>query len=276
MTTERQGSYDETGGVDAIVATREDQLTGGGLDDTERASTGSDTAGGYGASMGTPSTSGTTSGGDRLGDTVGSVAGRAADTAQRAVDTQVDTATTRAGDMLSQVAQAVRSSGEQLRDQQPQVASLADTAASQVERFAGHLRETDLQRLMTEAEDFARRQPALFLGGAFALGLVASRFLKASPQGGGGSSGYGFRGGSGYRGDGYRGSYGAGGGGRYAYGDRYTQGGYDTGYAAGSGYGGTGYPSTTGYGRSGTTTGGTTTAGSASGTSETGVEHGGA
>ena len=32
---------------------------------------------------------------------------------------------------------------------------------------------------MSDAEDWARRNPALFLGGAFALGLLASRFLKS-------------------------------------------------------------------------------------------------
>jgi hypothetical protein len=35
---------------------------------------------------------------------------------------------------------------------------------------------------VSEAEDFARRQPALFLGGAFALGLLGARFLKSSGQ----------------------------------------------------------------------------------------------
>ena len=29
-------------------------------------------------------------------------------------------------------------------------------------------------------ESFARREPLLFIGGAFALGMVAARFLKAS------------------------------------------------------------------------------------------------
>jgi hypothetical protein len=29
-------------------------------------------------------------------------------------------------------------------------------------------------------EDFARRNPAVFLGGAFALGLVGARFIKSS------------------------------------------------------------------------------------------------
>jgi len=56
-----------------------------------------------------------------------------------------------------------------------------------------------------DVEQFARRQPALFLGGALILGAVAARLLKASPAGGsgmqagytGGSTGYsGYTGGS--------------------------------------------------------------------------------
>jgi hypothetical protein len=33
-----------------------------------------------------------------------------------------------------------------------------------------------------EVENFARRRPAMFLGGAFLLGLAATRFLKSSRQ----------------------------------------------------------------------------------------------
>jgi hypothetical protein len=43
------------------------------------------------------------------------------------------------------------------------------------------LRKKDVQQLMQDAQRLARRQPALFIGSAFALGLVAARFLKSSP-----------------------------------------------------------------------------------------------
>ena len=37
--------------------------------------------------------------------------------------------------------------------------------------------------MVTQVEQYARRQPAIFLGGAFALGLLGARFLKSSnPQ----------------------------------------------------------------------------------------------
>jgi hypothetical protein len=48
---------------------------------------------------------------------------------------------------------------------------------------AGYLTARDVDQLVSEAEAFARRQLAAFLGGAFALGFLVSRFLKSSsPQ----------------------------------------------------------------------------------------------
>ena len=129
-------------------------------------------------------------GGERLQEAAGGVADRVAETAQQTVGTQVDTGMVKASTVLEQIAGAVRTSGDELRGDQPQVASFADGAAGQVERFARYLNENSAQDLMREAEEFARRQPAIFLGGALALGLVASRFLKASPTGGSSGSRY--------------------------------------------------------------------------------------
>jgi hypothetical protein len=68
------------------------------------------------------------------------------------------------------------------QDQDP-IGQYADRAAEQVERFSGFLRERDADQLIGEAENLARRQPAVFLGGAFALGVLGARFLKASSSG---------------------------------------------------------------------------------------------
>jgi ElaB/YqjD/DUF883 family membrane-anchored ribosome-binding protein len=119
---------------------------------------------------------------DRLQDAAANVVDRVGGTAQQQVETRVDTGLDRAGDMLDQLAGAVRRTGDELRDQQPQIASIAETAASQTERAARYLRETDMQGVIRQADRFAREQPAVFLGGAVMLGLLAARFLKASPS----------------------------------------------------------------------------------------------
>ena len=87
----------------------------------------------------------------------------------------------RATDGLGSVAQAVRHSGQQLRDQQHDtIAQYVEQAADQLERFAGRLKDRNINDLAREAQDLARRRPALFIGSAFALGLLGARFLKSS------------------------------------------------------------------------------------------------
>ena len=63
------------------------------------------------------------------------------------------------------------------------LADYAGKAADQLEQFSARLRERDLTELMDDAKRFARRQPALFVGIAFAAGVIAARFLKSSPDG---------------------------------------------------------------------------------------------
>ena len=82
---------------------------------------------------------------------------------------------------LNTVAHAFRQTGEQLRnDEQDGVARYVDQAAERIEEFSHYLGQRDMRELARDAERFARREPALFLGGAFAVGLIAARFLKSS------------------------------------------------------------------------------------------------
>ena len=87
---------------------------------------------------------------------------------------------------------ALRESAQQLRKQgQGSVAQYADRAADQLERFSSYLRETEVDEIMEEVRSFARRRPALFLGGGAAIGFFATRFLKSSSEGQSPSAGYG-------------------------------------------------------------------------------------
>jgi len=60
------------------------------------------------------------------------------------------------------------------------VARIAESAADNLQRFSDSLRDRDLDGLLRDAESFARRQPALFIGAAALVGFLAVRFLKAS------------------------------------------------------------------------------------------------
>lgn len=101
-------------------------------------------------------------------------------TRTRAFD-MMDQQKTRAAEGLGSVASALRQTGESLNSgEQAQFGEYANRAADAVERFSESLRSKDMNELVYEAEDFARREPELFLGGAVLLGLVAARFFKAS------------------------------------------------------------------------------------------------
>jgi len=58
-------------------------------------------------------------------------------------------------------------------------ARAAQQVADQVEGLAHRLRTTDLNSVTRDVSQFARNNPALFIGGAALLGLAATRFLKA-------------------------------------------------------------------------------------------------
>ena len=103
--------------------------------------------------------------------------------AERAADIGFDRADQgrqQVADSVERVAGSIRRVSDELRSDEPGVADAATTAAEQAERVARYLRDTDARQLVRSVEDVARRQPILFVGGAFLLGLAASRFLKAA------------------------------------------------------------------------------------------------
>jgi hypothetical protein len=88
-----------------------------------------------------------------------------------------------AAETLGGVAQSLRQSSQQLRDRNQGAGQYVERAAQQTQRLSEYLQNTDVNQIIDRAEDAARRQPALFLGGAFALGLLGARFLKSSRRG---------------------------------------------------------------------------------------------
>jgi hypothetical protein len=88
---------------------------------------------------------------------------------------------TRASDTLGSVAGAIRGMTEPLReDGQSSVADYVDKAAEGIDRWADQLRQRDINDTVRAVHDFARREPALFLGLSFGAGALLARFLKSS------------------------------------------------------------------------------------------------
>ena len=101
--------------------------------------------------------------------------------AKGALRSQVDQRSTDAGQRVGGFASDVRSVGDTLRDQgKDQPAKLAEQVADRAERFASYLQDSDADRILGDVEDFGRRRPWAVIAGGVAVGLVASRFLKAS------------------------------------------------------------------------------------------------
>jgi hypothetical protein len=90
-------------------------------------------------------------------------------------------------DRIRKLSTALRSASDTLREDDQAVARYADYASQTLERAAGYVGSADLQRTVRDLEGFARRQPAVFFGGAFLVGLAAGRFLRSSQQRDGGT-----------------------------------------------------------------------------------------
>jgi ElaB/YqjD/DUF883 family membrane-anchored ribosome-binding protein len=103
------------------------------------------------------------------------------DKVRQGATSQLSTQKNKATDSIGTVAQAVRQASQQLRTQQHDaIANYIDQAANQLERFSASLRDKDVGELVRDAQQFARRRPAVFIGSAFAIGLLGARFLKSS------------------------------------------------------------------------------------------------
>jgi ElaB/YqjD/DUF883 family membrane-anchored ribosome-binding protein len=103
---------------------------------------------------------------------------------------QLSTQKNKATDGIGTVAQAVKQASQQLRTQQHDtIANYIDQAANQLERLSTSIRDKDVGELVRDAQQFARRRPAVFIGSAFAIGLLGARFLKSSRDRQNGSDG---------------------------------------------------------------------------------------
>jgi len=113
----------------------------------------------------------------RVGEKVREIAHTAQTKAGDEVRTQLDTGKTRAASALRGVASSLTNPNEGGNDA---ISQYIRTAGDRVQQAADYLENKDVREVVSDVERFARRQPALFLGGAFMLGLVAARVLKST------------------------------------------------------------------------------------------------
>lgn len=119
----------------------------------------------------------------------GAVAGQAYDEVQDKAGSVISEQKQSLADGLGSVAENIRQFGGNLRGdgKQPnQIAATAarygETLADQIESLSGYLERGDFRTFASDLQSFARRNPTIFVAGAFGLGVIAARFLKSSPS----------------------------------------------------------------------------------------------
>ena len=111
----------------------------------------------------------------------GSVVTEFLDAARSAAESLLEEQKRQIADRISGVAKALRSAAQPLDESQSRViARYLEEAAMQVESLSRNMRERRWSEVVADTEDFARRQPTLFVLGAVATGFVVGRLLWAS------------------------------------------------------------------------------------------------
>ena len=88
-----------------------------------------------------------------------------------------------AADRMTGFADALRHASSDLDEQgQSMVSGVVRQAADGLEHVSGAMRRNDVDDLVGSIEDFARRQPAVFIGSAVLAGFGIARFMKSSSE----------------------------------------------------------------------------------------------
>lgn len=86
----------------------------------------------------------------------------------------------RGAEALHDFARAIERAAEELEDQSPSVAGYIRDTAEKFRTLSTNVSDKDVPELMKAVSDLARQYPAVFFGGALALGFGLTRFLKAA------------------------------------------------------------------------------------------------
>lgn len=110
------------------------------------------------------------------------LASSAAETAKRRGQEAADRIKDRAADSAEDFASALESTADDLENTESgeMISGYGRSMAELMRRFAGGLREHEIEEFAGQLASFARRNPASFLAGSVALGFGVSRFLKAT------------------------------------------------------------------------------------------------
>jgi hypothetical protein len=99
--------------------------------------------------------------------------------------TSVEQGKNQVAQQIGGLAKAFHRGSEELRsDEMGRLADQSEWLAGRVEELQRYLQERDATELLDDLRGVARGQPAWFLGGMFAAGLMTARFLHSSDTAG--------------------------------------------------------------------------------------------
>ena len=114
---------------------------------------------------------------------VKSQASHLADQAKEMADSRFSEKKTEAVGQIQHLTGAIRAAADHLAENdETQMERWVQMAADRVEDLSRNLEKQDLGSILRETQKLGRRNPALFLAGTVALGFLAARFLKATPD----------------------------------------------------------------------------------------------
>ena len=114
-------------------------------------------------------------------EAVSTKAGEAVDRGRGLVADQIGQRSTQLSEQIGSASESMRRVADQARAEgNSQQARLVDQAADRSERVRHYLDEVEPEQLLSDAEDFARRQPWVVAGVGLFIGFAVARSLKAS------------------------------------------------------------------------------------------------
>jgi hypothetical protein len=93
---------------------------------------------------------------------------------------EIDQTRQQIAERIHSVSSALRSAGDNMRDENEFVASYVGRASEGIDKLANYVTSATPRDVVRDVQQFARQRPAWFFGGAFLMGLAAGRLLKAS------------------------------------------------------------------------------------------------
>jgi hypothetical protein len=170
-------------GVNAAIGANPKRQT----EDTRDGDEMSQSAGDQAPSLGQEVKAAASEAGEKVTDTVREQAAKVGDRARsvaadtgKKIENALNEQRASGADYLQNVAGLVHQAADIFDTQVPQASRYIHQAAQQIDTVAEAVRTKNVQDAVHDVQDFARRQPAIFFGGALLLGFAAVRLLKTS------------------------------------------------------------------------------------------------